>query len=206
MTRRLQPDLTIFDLLYSMEKSMRRVLPKWLLQPRWSRVYEMPVPRRRGEAISGVEFRWATTDDTALLESRFGDRLVAARQSYGHRAAILVKNDKLVGAAYFANRGYYDFDTETRVTLGFDESWLYGSWIRRRYRGQGLYSYLLREAAEDLRRRGVTRLMFSIDLLNIRAKRIHMAMHAEPIGRIYGVRLAKYNAYRFSRKPFAQRA
>lgn len=206
MTWRFQPDLCIFDSLYGMEKSMRRVLPRWLLHPRWSRVYEMPVPRRRSEGLPGVEFRWATPEDAGLLETRFGEKLVAARHSYGHRAAILVKDNQLIGAAYFASRGYYDFDTDTRITLGFDESWLYGSWIRRRYRGQGLYSYLLREASEDLRRRGVTRLMFAIDLLNVRAKRVHRSMRAEPIGRIYGVRLASYNAYRFSRKPFTQKA
>lgn len=202
MTRRFQPDLYLFDMLYAMETLVRRVVPRWFLHPRWSRVFEMPVPRRPGEGLPGVEFRWATTKDTPLLESHFGEKLVTARHSYGHRAAILVKEQKLVGAAYFASRGYYDFDTDTRITLGFDESWLYGAWIRPGYRGRGLYSYLLREAAGDLRRRGVTRLMFAIATLNIRAKRIHRSMRAEPIGRIYGVRLVNYNAYRFSRKPF----
>jgi predicted GNAT family acetyltransferase len=166
----------------------------------------MPVPRGEATTDPGIEFRWATTQDIALLEAQFGEELTSTRLSYGHRAAILVKDGKLIGAAYFATRGYYDIDTGTRVTLSFDETWIYGAWIQRRYRGRGLYSTLLRNAAVDIRHRGVRQLLFAIDLSNVRAKRIHRSMGAVPIGKIYGVRLAKYNIYRYTRIPFAQRS
>jgi predicted GNAT family acetyltransferase len=166
----------------------------------------MPVPRQEPIPKDCVEFRWAKAEDIVLLESQFGEKVTSTRLSYGHRAAILVKDGKLIGAAFFATRGYYDIDTGTRVTLSFDETWIYGAWIQRRHRGQGLYSLLLRGAADDLRFRGVRQMLFAIDLLNVRAKRIHRSMGAVPIGKIYGVRLATFNAYRYTRIPFAQRS
>jgi len=206
MFRRFQPDLLIFDFLFRLEILMHRILPQWMLHPRWSRVYEMPVPRCEPVTHQEIEFRWATTEDITLLESQFGEEATSTRLSYGHRAAILVKDGKLIAAAYFATRGYYDIDTGTRVTLSFDETWVYGAWVHRRYRGKGLYSMLLRNAAIDIRHRGVRQLLFAIDILNVRAKRIHRSMGAVPIGKIYGVRLAKYNIYRYTRIPFAQRS
>lgn len=206
MFRRFQPDLLIYDFLFRLEMLMHRFLPKWMLHPRWSRVFEMPVPRQEPTTKQGIEFRWATAEDIGILEFQFGEEVTSTRLSYGHRAAILVKDGKLIGAAYFATRGYYDVDTGTRVTLSFDETWIYGVWIQRRHRGKGLYTMLLRNAAVDLRHRGVRQMLFAIDLLNVRAKRIHRSMGAIPIGKIYGVRLAKYNAYRYTRIPFAQRS
>lgn len=185
---------------------MHWILPKWMLHPRWSRVYEMPVPRQAPAIHDEIEFRWSTTEDISLLESQFGEHLTSTRLSYGHRVAILVKGGKLIGAAFFATRGYYDIDTGTRITLSFDETWLYGAWIHRRHRGKGLYKMLLCHAAIDLRHRGVRQMLCAIDLLNVRAKRIHRSMGAVPIGKIYGVRLAKYNIYRYTRIPFAQRS
>jgi len=206
MFRRFQPDLLIHDALYQVEMITRRILPKWLLHPRWSRVYEMPVPKQKPDGSSDIEFRWATVADTALLESQFGEKAVASRLSFGHRAAILVKDGKLIAAAYFATRGYYDVDTGTRVTLSFDEAWIYASWVQYRHRGQGYYSLLLRYAASDLRRRGIRQLLLAIDTFNIRGKRVHRSMGAVPIGRIYGIRFANINAYRFSRIPFTPRS
>jgi len=206
MFRRFQPDLLIYDFLFRLEKLMHWIVPKWMLHPRWSRVYEMPVPRQEPAENNAIEFRWATAEDIGLLESQFGEQVTSTRLSYGHRAAILVKDGKLIGAAFFATRGYYDIDTGTRITLSFDETWIYGAWIHRRHRGKGFYSMLLRYAAIDLRHRGVRELLFAIDLFNVRAKRIHRSMGAVPIGKIYGVRLANYNAYRYTRIPFAQRS
>lgn len=216
MFRRWQPDLLIFDLLHPLVTLLHCLLPTWLLRPRWSRVYEMPLPRavpastdaepKRSLSAGEIEFRWATAADSPLLESRFGERLISTRLSYGHRAAVLVKGKKLIGIAWFATRGYYDVATGTRVTLSFDEAWIYGAWIHRRYRGCGLYSHLLRSASVELRRRGVRHLLFANDAINIRSKRVHRKLHAKPIGRLYGVRLAFYNAYRFHREPVTPRA
>lgn len=206
MFRRWQPDLLIFDPLFKLELLMHWLLPSWLLQPRWSRVYEMPVPKAPPETPDGVAFRWASASDIPLLESQWGEQLVATRLSYGHRAAILVKDEKLIGVAWFATRGYYDVETDTRVTLSFDEAWIYGAWIHRRHRGRGHYARLLRHAGVELRRRGVRHLLFAIDAVNIRAKRVHRRLRAKPIGHLFGVRLAFYNAYRFRREPLIPRA
>jgi hypothetical protein len=88
MFRRWQPDLLLFDPLYKVETLMHRLLPSWLLQPRWCRVYEMPIPKGPPEESDTVAFRWASAADTALLESQFRERLISTRLSYGHRAAI----------------------------------------------------------------------------------------------------------------------
>src|SRR5690606_6407059 len=128
MFRRWQPDLLVLVPLYQLEKLMRRLFPCWLLQPCWRRVYEMPVPKSPTDR-EGVEFRWATAADLPLIEAQLGERLTSTRLSYGHRAAILVKDSQLIGIAWFATRGYYDTDTGTRVTLSFDEAWVYGAWI-----------------------------------------------------------------------------
>jgi hypothetical protein len=210
MICRFQPDLLIYQTLYAAELLFRKWLPRWMLHPRCMRVYEMPVPKLWGdetEAFSGgIEFRWATAEDTPLLEKRFGEKVILGRLSYGHRAAILVKDGALIGAAFFASRSFRDIDTDTRIILSFDENWLYGAWIHRKYRNRGNYSRFLRHAGVDLRHRGVRGLLFALDTLDVRSKRIHRRMGAKPIGRIYGVRLAKYNAYRYSRMPFTPRA
>jgi len=209
MICRFQPDLPIFQSLYGAELMLRKWLPKWMLHPRCIRLYEMSVPRLRDDDTDlfgdGVEFRWATVEDTPLLERRFGEEATLTRLSYGHRAAILVKDGELIGAAYFASRSFRDVDTDTRIILSFDENWLYSAWIHRKYRNRGNYSRFLRNAGVDLRRRGVRGLLFAVDMLNVRAKRIHRRMGANPIGRIYGVRLVKYNAYRYSRMPLTPR-
>jgi len=210
MICRFQPDLPIFQTLYGVELLIRRWLPKWILHPRCMRLYEMPVPKlRAGDTdrfSEGIEFRWATAEDTPLLEKRFGERVTLRRLSYGHRAAILVKDGGLIGAAYFASRSFRDVDTDTRIILSFDENWLYGAWIHRKYRNRGNYSRLLRHAGEEVRHRGVRGLLLALDMLDVRTKRIHRRMGATPIGRIYGVRLANYNAYRYTRMPLTPRA
>jgi predicted GNAT family acetyltransferase len=200
MVRRWQPELLLFDPLYKAELLMHRLLPSWFLQPRWRRIYEMPVTKEPPHKADAVDFRWASAADTHLLESYHGEQLTTARLSYGHRAAILVKNDKLIGVAWFATRSYYDVDTQTRVTLSFDEAWIYGVWIHRRYRRRGLYADLLRHAGVELRRRGIRQLLFAIDAFNIRSRRLHQRLLAKPIGHLYGVRLAFFNAYRFHRE------
>jgi GNAT superfamily N-acetyltransferase len=206
MFRRFQPDLLIFDFLLRLERAVRFFLPKWMLHPRWTRVYEMPVPRKLPEGRDDIEFRWATTEDIGLLESRFGEEVISTRLSFGHRAAMLVKDGELIGAAFFATRGYYDIDTGTRITLSFDETWMYGAWIHRRHRGHHLYSLLLDHVAVDLRHRGIRQILLALELLNVRAHRLHRAKGAKPIGKIYGVRLANYKIYRYSRIPFIQRS
>lgn len=184
---------------------MRRLFPCWLLQPCWRRVYEMPVPKSPTDC-EGVEFRWATAADLPLIEAQLGERLTSTRLSYGHRAAILVKDSQLIGIAWFATRGYYDTDTGTRVTLSFDEAWVYGAWIQRRHRGRGLYRHLLQQAGVELRRRGMRHLLFAIDATDIRSQRVHRRLDAERVGHLFGVRLAFYRAYRFHREPLLRRA
>ena len=205
MFRRWQPDLLILVPLYKLETLMHRLFPSWLLQPRWCRVYEMPVPQ---DAVpcAGIEFRWAAAADLPLIEARLDERLTATRLSYGHRAAILVKDTKLIGIAWFATRGYYDVDTDTRVTLSFDEAWLYGVWIQRRHRGRGLYRHLLQQAGIELRRRGVRRLLLAIDAIDVRSQRVHRRLRAQRVGHLFGVQLAFYKAYRFHREPLLPKA
>ncbi len=161
----------------------------------------MPVPKEPPCHAETVEFRWASPSDIPLLESQLGEKRTTARLSYGHRAAIFVQDNQLVGIAWFATRNYYDVDTATRVTLSFDEAWIYGVWIHRKHRKRGLYRDLLRHAGLELRRRGIRQLLFAIDAVNIRSKRLHRRLSAKPIGHLFGVRLPFYNAYRFHREP-----
>ena len=205
MFRRWQPDLLLLVPLYQLEMLMHRLFPFWLLQPRWRRVYEMPVPKNPTDH-DGVEFRWAAAADIPLLEAQLGERLTATRLSYGHRAAILVKDAKLIGIVWFATRGYYDIDTGTRVTLSFDEAWVYGAWIQRRHRGRGLYRHLLQQAGIELRRRGVRHLLLAIDAMDVRSQRVHRRLQAQRVGHLFGVQLAFYKAYRFHREPLLRRA
>jgi GNAT superfamily N-acetyltransferase len=203
MFRRWQPDLLIFDPLYKAELLMHRLLPSWFLQPRWCRIYQMPVSKEPLDPCGAVAFRWATAADIPLLESRLGEKLTTARLTCGHRAVIAVKDDKLVGVAWFATRSYYDCDTTMRITLSFDEAWIYGVWIHRSQRKHGLYNQLLQYAGVELRRRGVRQLLFAIDAINVRSRRLHRRLSAKPIGYLVGLRFPFYQAYRFHREPLS---
>ncbi len=176
-------------LAYKAETLFHRIIPTWLFNPRYRRVYRMPCTFRVGDTPLPQQFaiRWAVDGDREALVKR--DILNARRWEIGDRAAIISANDRLAAKVWIATGVYRDWDTGISIDLAPNEAWLYAAWVHRDFRGQHLYSHLVSFVLDQLRSQSIESLLLTIDWSNGHSHRVHHRFGARPIGALYGVTL-----------------
>ncbi len=177
--------------LYQLEVRAQRLIP---LSWGWCRCWRLytwenfAFVDRVTEAVnigndSCIEFRMGLKSDFQLLSQQCAGNLVEQRWKAGGQVFLATQANRLVGVAWLQTNTYTDLDTDIKVQLSRDQNWLYGSWVARNLRGQGVYRRLLAKAIPVLKsQHGLQQLCLAIDRSNGRSQRVHERMGANSIG------------------------
>jgi GNAT superfamily N-acetyltransferase len=177
-------------LFYTVALGIRRALPARVLYVGRTILLEMRRDQERaaGDIRDGI--RWSLRNDSELLTA-FGHslELVRRRLSAGDTACMLIEAERLLGYVWFHGLQHEDENLGVCFQLAPGEIWLFDAMIAPDHRGRGLYPRLLRVAAEDLWRRGLSRILIAVEASNRNSLQGHLAAGARAVGSVCGLRI-----------------
>jgi GNAT superfamily N-acetyltransferase len=129
-----------------------------------------------------LKLRWAEHADIPRFADLDFVETARERLAAGHRAAIALCDQRLVGYVWFAKDRYFEAELLTEFRLPTDAIWLHTARVEPQCRRQGIYKRLLQFACSSLREEGVSRIQLSVERLNRRSVAAHESAGANRIG------------------------
>lgn len=145
----------------------RRALRLVGVRVEWIRILEQRAGTADVPGREPIPPSWVDADDPRILEA-FGrsPEVVRRRLEAGGRAAVVTDEDGLVAHLWIHPGAEYD-EQGVRFRLGPDEAWVFDGVVAESRRGERIYPRLAVGVARDLEGHGVSRLLSTIDALNV---------------------------------------
>lgn len=164
--------------MYAFEHLLRAAVPKRLMQFSWMKIMAIHSEKLIAREGPSVLCREATRQDMYLLKQFREDMQFDQRFEDGNGGYIATDDRGIVGYLWVSARQFVDQDHHVVVAIQADERWLYDARVRSDSRGRGIYPSLLTFAIMSLRRIGVQKILFSVDVLNWNAVQAHTKVGA----------------------------
>ncbi len=186
--------------LYQAELLFRRVIPRALFEFRYQRIGILPFWSSTGDSLPGLDFGLGTagTELNEAICRQSGASVYEARRLAGHQYAWAAKGHELLGVSWVAKTIYEDIDTGLALQLQPEELWLYGAWVRRDWRGKGIYRKLLETLIQGFEKDTSNRFLLAVDLSNNVSHATHTKLGASWIGYCYGLKALGMGSYRMT--------
>jgi RimJ/RimL family protein N-acetyltransferase len=185
--------------LYPLEVRIQQWIPAWMFQVRLQELYVLPLLSLPVESpASSLQLFRATQSprDLELLASQCGKNILDQRLAQKGCCYLAISAGRLMGIVWFAFDSYRDIDTSIDFRLNGDQAWLYGAWVARDFRRNGIYRQLLQRASSDLASEGIRQFMLAIDMSNSASRRAHRRLGATRRGTCWGGKLFGCGGYR----------
>jgi hypothetical protein len=148
------------------------------------------LPEITAPGVLDERIGWAVpTDCHALSTLGHPVDVLQQRLNAGARACVLTGPEGVLAYVWFNGPQHEEANLGVRFHLAKGEMWLFDAMVKADRRGQGLYPTLLRDAAHELARQGVERILIAIDTGNHNSIRAHRAVGARPLGTVWSARL-----------------
>ena len=175
-------------LLYTLQRALRRVIPRSLFAIEVVVVCEVPLEpmARAKEDIAGA--RWGTVADIDELAS-FGSsmRELNARFDRGARPGIVVRGGRVVAWNWSEPRVHDQYDW-LRIHLPDADIWSFDGWVLPELRSQRLFPRIKAFMAVECLRDGHTHMVSWIDVLNRNQIRANQSLGGHLVGHLFAVR------------------
>lgn len=186
-------------LLYLFHKIWRRLGGKLTAY----RFAYQPIPDQRSVAPAvGVEFRWLTAFEPALMVEDRKEAIVRARFERRDRCLAAYKAGELVAFIWIANTHYPEDDARCDYRLEATELvWDYDVYVAPKYRVTRLFAQLWDEANQSLFQDGARWSVSRISAFNAASLRSHQKRGARLTGSAYFIMLGRLQLVLASQSP-----
>ena len=162
-------------------------------------IFELNLRNWMHDQNSEPYIRWATPEDLDLLTTRGHDpSLLRHRFERGARACIMERAGQLIGHAWLDPNDYTK-DGCLLFMSSPEDVWSIDGWVAPEYRGQHLYNRIKGAAASECARRGYSRMLSCVDILNRNSIRTQHSMGSKSIGRVFIVRFLGFTLIGYRR-------
>lgn len=183
-------------ILHSAETVFNRIVPAWLFRFSVGDVLELD-QQMMCETLASLDnsdFVMKSVEDVAerdALRTTTWNSVPAETTHHDLGYAICSTGDPqaVLGGVWGGVESFVEADLGFRVQLDTDQAWIYCAYVSKQARGQGVYKRVLTFAADDLRKRGHTRLRVVIQPWNKASMYIHKKYSTRTVGRIMVVRI-----------------
>ncbi|MFZ5842287.1 MAG: GNAT family N-acetyltransferase [Pseudomonadota bacterium] len=186
-------------LLYLFQKLWKRLGGKLTAY----RFAYQPIPDQRSVAPAvGVEFRWLTAFEPALMVEDRKEAIVRARFDRGDRCLAAFKNGEIAAFLWLANTHYPEDDARCDYRLEPTELvWDYDVYVAPKYRVTRLFAQLWDEANAVLYREGARWSVSRISAFNSASLRSHQKRGARLTGSAFFIMLGRLQLVLASQRP-----
>jgi hypothetical protein len=132
------------------------------------------------------------------IRDQAGQQVFDKRVAAGDQAACLTIDDSIVAVLWYALHSYHDIDTKTTIDLPADAAWLYGAWVIRNRRREGLYGSLLSQVSRLDRLADKQHWLFAVDKSNRRSQIAHEKFGTQWVGNISGWKMFGVGSFKTS--------
>jgi hypothetical protein len=185
--------------LYLVGIAINRVVPEWMMRFAVFDVFELRDPdssppasteklsHREGESQNLVFLRGGTADQ--MVDIQAVSPHVVPDEDRRHLTAYQARLDgQLAGVVWCATNSYPETDLGLHLNLKPQQSWLFAAEVRPMFRGNGIYSRLVRFAMDDQGLSDSQRIFAAINPHNVASMKAHRKIILGKAGRVWVLR------------------
>jgi len=167
-----------------------RFVPEWLLRVRRFNVYEMETKIKAVAQTENVFVGWSNSEEETLAVERFLGpmRSVVDVGADDMRACYAKVDEELAAAFWMASNIFMESGLSIRYELEEDQVWLFGAYVEKRFRRQGIHKRILEFILLDLQSSGKNQVLLSVNPDNAASRIAHERYARRKVGMAVAIR------------------